>query len=46
MIAQMTAHGLSSDRCPQTLYDKAKQRSWIVISMKNDWKHVFAFQGK
>ena len=31
---------------PQTLYDKAKQRGWIVISMKNDWKQVFAFQGK
>jgi phosphoglycolate phosphatase-like HAD superfamily hydrolase len=31
---------------PQTLYDKAKQRGWIVISMKSDWKHVFAFQGK
>ena len=31
---------------PQTLYDKAKQHGWLVISMKNDWKHVFAFQGK
>ena len=31
---------------PQTLYDEAKQRGWIVISMKNDWKQVFAFQGK
>jgi phosphoserine phosphatase len=25
----------------QSLYDEAKQRGWIVISIKNDWKHVF-----
>ena len=31
---------------PQTLYDEAKKRGWTVISMKNDWKQVFAFQGK
>ena len=31
---------------PQTLDDKAKQRGWTVISMKNDWKNVFAFQDK
>jgi phosphoglycolate phosphatase-like HAD superfamily hydrolase len=29
---------------PQTLYDKAKTDGWIVISMKNDWKHIFAFE--
>ena len=28
----------------QALYDEAKQRGWTVISMKNDWKQVFAFQ--
>ncbi len=29
---------------PQTLYDKAKSSGWTVISMKNDWKQVFAFE--
>ncbi|MBS1134106.1 MAG: phosphoserine phosphatase [Burkholderiaceae bacterium] len=28
---------------PQTLYDEAKKRGWTVISMKNDWKKIFAF---
>jgi len=28
---------------PQTLYDKAQKDGWTVISMKNDWKQVFAF---
>jgi hypothetical protein len=27
----------------QALYDQAKQNGWIVISMKNDWKRIFAF---
>ena len=27
----------------QALYDEAKQKSWTVISMKNDWKRIFAF---
>jgi phosphoserine phosphatase len=27
----------------QALYDEAKARGWTVISMKNDWKHIFAF---
>jgi hypothetical protein len=27
---------------PQTLYDEAKARGWTVISMKNDWKRIFA----
>jgi phosphoglycolate phosphatase-like HAD superfamily hydrolase len=27
----------------QALYDKAKKDGWIVISMKNDWKKIFAF---
>jgi phosphoserine phosphatase len=26
----------------QTLYDEAK-KDWVVISMKNDWKKIFAF---
>jgi hypothetical protein len=29
---------------PQALYDEAKQQGWVVISMKNDWKRVFAFE--
>ncbi|MGC2110961.1 MAG: HAD family hydrolase [Candidatus Korobacteraceae bacterium] len=28
----------------QALYDEAKSRGWIVISMKNDWKPIFAFE--
>ena len=27
---------------PQTLYDEAKAKGWTVISMKNDWKQIFA----
>jgi phosphoglycolate phosphatase-like HAD superfamily hydrolase len=30
----------------QELYDEAKKKDWIVISMKNDWKRVFAFDEK
>ena len=26
------------------LYDEAKAKGWTVISMKNDWKRVFAFE--
>lgn len=28
----------------QALYDEAKTKNWIVISMKNDWKRLFAFE--
>ena len=28
----------------QALYDEAKKKGWIVISMKNDWKKIFAFE--
>ena len=28
----------------QALYDEAKKDGWIVISMKNDWNHIFAFE--
>jgi hypothetical protein len=28
---------------PQSLYDEAKAKGWIVISMKNDWKQIFAW---
>ncbi|HEY6372550.1 MAG TPA: HAD family hydrolase, partial [Candidatus Sulfotelmatobacter sp.] len=27
----------------QALYDEAKKDGWTVISMKNDWKKIFAF---
>ena len=28
----------------QALYDEAKKKGWIVISMKNDWKRIFSFE--
>ncbi len=28
---------------PQALYDEAKRDGWFVISMKDDWKRIFAF---
>lgn len=28
----------------QALFDEAKKNGWNVISMKNDWKRVFAFE--
>lgn len=28
----------------QALYDEAKSRGWFVISMKNDWKQIFAWE--
>jgi hypothetical protein len=29
---------------PQALYDQAGKQGWTVISMKNDWKRIFAFE--
>ena len=26
------------------LYDEAKKQGWTVISMKNDWKHIFGWE--
>jgi len=43
------AQGLPDTRVgafPQTLYDKAQTNGWTVISMKNDWKQIFAFENK
>jgi hypothetical protein len=40
------AQGLPDTRVgtfPQPLYDEAKKQGWTVVSMKNDWKRVFAF---
>jgi hypothetical protein len=28
----------------QQLYDGAKKSGWTVVSMKNDWKRIFAFE--
>jgi hypothetical protein len=28
----------------QALYDAAERQGWILISMKNDWKRIFAFE--
>ena len=41
------AHGLPATDIgsfTQALYDEAKSRGWTVISMKNDWKRIFAWQ--
>lgn len=41
------AQGLSDTKVgtfPQALYDEAKKQGWVVISMKNDWKCIFAFE--
>jgi phosphoglycolate phosphatase-like HAD superfamily hydrolase len=27
----------------QALYDEAKSRGWVIISMKDDWKQLFSF---
>lgn len=29
---------------PQSPDDEAKKQGWVVISIKNDWKRVFAFE--
>jgi hypothetical protein len=29
---------------PQSQYDDAKRSGWIVVSMKRDWKRIFAFK--
>jgi haloacid dehalogenase-like hydrolase len=29
----------------QAMYDMAKQQGWVIISMKNDWRRVFPFEG-
>jgi haloacid dehalogenase-like hydrolase len=28
----------------QKMFDEAEKRDWVVISMKNDWKRIFAFE--
>ena len=29
---------------PDALMAEAKQKGWIIIRMKNDWKRIFAFE--
>jgi hypothetical protein len=29
---------------PQALYNCATKQGWVVISMKDDWKRIFAFE--
>jgi len=29
---------------PQSLYDEATAKGWIVVSMKKDWRRIFAFE--
>jgi hypothetical protein len=41
------AHGLPNTKVgtfTQALYEEAKSKNWPVISMKNDWKRIFAFE--
>jgi hypothetical protein len=28
----------------QEMYDMAEKQAWTIISMKNDWKRIFAFE--
>ena len=28
----------------QALYDEAAKKGWVVVSMKDDWKRIFAFE--
>jgi hypothetical protein len=40
------AQGLPNSKVgtfPQALYDQAQKQGWVVISMKSDWKRIFAF---
>jgi len=40
------AQGLPNTRVgtfTPVLYDEAKKQGWVVISMKGDWKRIFAF---
>jgi phosphoserine phosphatase len=43
------AHGLPDTKVgtfTQALHDEAQKDGWTVISMKNDWKTIFAFENK
>ena len=41
------AEGLPNTRVgtfTQALYDEAKKRNWVVISMKKDWQKIFSWE--
>jgi phosphoserine phosphatase len=41
------AQGLPASKVgtfPQSLYEEARNQGWVVISMKDDWKRIFAFE--
>jgi phosphoserine phosphatase len=41
------AQGLAQSKVgtfTQALYDEARKKGWAVISVKNDWKRIFAFE--
>jgi phosphoglycolate phosphatase-like HAD superfamily hydrolase len=41
------AQGLPASKVgtfPQLTYDQAMKQGWVVISMKNDWNRIFAFE--
>ncbi len=41
------AQGLANTKVgtfTQALYDQAKKQGWTVISVKSDWKKIFAFE--
>ena len=41
------AQGLAGSKVgtfTQALYDEARKKGWAVISVKNDWKRIFAFE--
>jgi len=50
--ARATKFGYAKDGAPMLtkepklllLDDEAKQKGWVVISMKDDWKRIFAFE--
>ena len=44
--AREYAYGPQSKVCtfPDALMTEATKKGWIVVSMKNDWKRIFAFE--
>jgi hypothetical protein len=43
------AHGLPDTKVgafTQALYDEATKHGWVIVSIKKDWKTVFAFDAK
>jgi phosphoglycolate phosphatase-like HAD superfamily hydrolase len=41
------AQGLADSKIgifTQALYDEAKNKGWVVVSMKDDWNRIFAFE--